>query len=1116
MFNLFLYVIKGLLRLYYSHFLTENWCVNTPNMKVPRVLMADTENRKKPRTNERELKIWADSGANVHIVNIPLKEFEEVRATWLRVNTASSQAVSCLWKGRLGPLDNVYQSTEVSTNLLSVSQLCTDRDLVVIFTKDEVLVYNTRPSCFSESALWKGRINNGMYLLNIPLDTLPSYSNANAMVTDAIVINRYTQWHRRMNHMGRTHMRRLQEKYPCMQWKKEDEIAHHTQTCVGCLRGKLAQKSHFSVSRGLAGIKYAIEKPGDLILVDLYFSNLPDRFNHYIGLIIVDAFSKCIFTMSGTSKAEAGNMFKSWVQECARLKVNISKFAIVRSDNGGEFIGQLFQDVLQELNIWHERVPPYSHVNKAERAIRHLKENTRALIEDRLENLQRAALHVTKGQSKNPYIFWSDAATHVCRVSNTMVADKRDKSRQQKFFKEEIISVEQLRVFASRVYVHVNAHTRQTWDATAREGLYLGNDLMSPLAHKILMLDTKKVVNAETVIFNENIDSLISNYVTVGNNNVTSDSDYWYSESQTGRVNNTQIALRSIEWTLDEDESVSPTVMSVMVNDSRYEDDEEPTECSDLVLEDIPKNLREALSMPKWRESYEKELNSLRTNDILEVMARSSLGHVNIIHWNYIFKIKVDPSTLSKTYKTRATLRGDRQIYGIDYLETYAPVVRLKSLRILLATAHIRGWLIHGMDVDTAFLYGVIDDNEPDIYVELPYNYLPKRAPANIVGKLNKHVYGLKQAPRTWYKTISKYLKELEFTPTISDSCLFIRKVNNIAECLISVFVDDLVITTPNIELMTDIKEQLQNKWSMKDLGDLKSILGMKVERTDSVLKLSQTLYIENLLEKYFRGTNRRVYTPLDPGTKLKKGPIINEHEAQPFPYREIIGALNYLAQYTRPDLAFAVSYLAKFSNCHDETHHKAVVHVLRYLRDTKDEGISFTKDVPLEAYGFSDATWGSDVDNSRSVSGYVFYLGGGPITWSSKSQQTVALSSAESEYVAMCSAAKEAIHLKHFLPEVDETIYDRKKPITIYGDNTACIAIAKDPVLHERQKHFDLKLHFVRESIYRKEIELKYIETNYNVADLLTKPSSREMYRRCVPALRGNFDIDKLKDKYT
>ena len=1076
--------------------------------------MINSHKRKVNKESSEELRLWLDSGANIHVVKISLDEFKDVRFNKLTLNTASSDTIQCNWRGTLGPIRDVYQSDDVSTNLLSVSQLCTDYNCMAVFTSTNVYVYKENTIQTHDSPIWQGHVHNGMYLLHIPLINNHSPVLPMALVVDALVSNSYTNWHRRLNHPSKQYMKNLQRRFPHITWTKEQELGHHTNTCIGCVKGKLLQKAHYSKSRGIAGIQYPVEKPGDLILIDMYFSNLPSRENHYVGIIIVDAFSKCIFSLTAKTKAEASDLFSTWVAECAQLKVQISNLAIVRSDNGGEFIGTTFQSMLRNLHIAHERVPPYSHVNKAERAIRHIKENSRALIEAKRENLQRAALHLTNGHSSNPYLFWSDATSHVCKVSNTMpTGNKHHDTKQYKFFKQEIVSLDRLKVFASTVHVHVNANERQTWDPTAREGIYLGVDLPSPKSYKVLMLDTRKIILSENVIFNENEDSLISNYIPNRNMNTqVSNSDYWYNTDTLRRSTaNPSVTLQTVEWTTDEVEASSPTVLSITVTDERYATETSPDISDELLgidsIDPVPANLAEALRSPQWNESYHKELNSLKVNNILDVVDRPPQStKVNILNWHYIFKVKVDAFTLAKTYKTRATLRGDRQIYGIDYFETYAPVVRLKSLRIALTTTHHRGWRIHQMDVDTAFLYGVVEEGEPDIYVELPYRYIPKKDKSK-VGLLRKHVYGLKQAPRTWFRTISAYLSEIGFDPTISDTCLFTKRVNGQTVCIMSLFVDDVVIMTSNDDIMTDIKNKLKLKWSMKDLGSIKSILGMKVVRNDKLLQLSQTLYIDNILKKFYTGAMRKVETPLDPGTKLFK----DDSTESNFPYREILGSLNYLSQCTRPDLTFAVSYLSKYSNCHNATHHKAIMHVLRYLHHTREEGITYSTEYPLEPYGMSDATWGSDNENSRSVSGYIFCMGGGPVCWSSKSQTTVALSSAESEYVATCSAAKEALHLKHVLPELDDTLFNANSSIVIYGDNTACIAIAREPVMHERQKHFDLKLHFVREAIYRKDIALEYIETNLNASDLLTKPSSRQMFKTCLPILRGNSHIKDM-----
>ncbi len=429
------------------------------------------------------LKLWADSGANVHVVNIPTSHFDNLQPITLRINTASNKVIECTWKGSIGPLDNIYQSDSVRTNLLSVSQLCHDHQCVTLFTASEVMVFKHQSIQLTGPIIWKGKVNNGMYLLEIPIKP-GSTTHAYANVVDALIVNNYTNWHRRLNHPSKEYMIILKRLNPnSMEWTKDEEIGHHSKTCLGCVRGKLTQKSHYTLSRGLANVTYNITCPGELILVDMYFSNTPSRDNHYVGLIIVDAFSKCIFTLTSKTKQEAGNLFSQWIDECAQLKVNIKAFATVRSDNGGEFIGNDFQQVVIHKNIMHERTPPYSHVNKAERAIRHLKENTRSLIEENKENLSRAALHLTSGHSYNAYIFWSDAASHVCKVANTMNYGKHQVSKQFKFYKREIVDITRLKVFGSPIHVHVNVQGRQTWEPTSREGIYLGVDSHSPRSY---------------------------------------------------------------------------------------------------------------------------------------------------------------------------------------------------------------------------------------------------------------------------------------------------------------------------------------------------------------------------------------------------------------------------------------------------------------------------------------------------------------------------------------------------------------------------------------------------------------------------------------------------------
>ena len=264
-------------------------------------------NNKKQRllhNTQSELRVWLDSGANIHVVHLPLQHFKHVSQTKLTLNTAATGTIECNWKGTLGPIRDVHQSNEVTTNLMSVSKLCTDYNCIAVFTATKTYVYKQNTIETHDDPIWEGHVHNGMYLLNIPFEEKQTISTPFALVVDAVVVNSYTNWHKRLNHSSQEYMRKLQLNYPHMKWTKKDEISHHTTTCIGCVKGKLVQKAHFSNSKGLAGVIYPVNKPGDLILIDMYFSNLPSRENHYVGIIIVDAYSKCIFSLTANNKAE--------------------------------------------------------------------------------------------------------------------------------------------------------------------------------------------------------------------------------------------------------------------------------------------------------------------------------------------------------------------------------------------------------------------------------------------------------------------------------------------------------------------------------------------------------------------------------------------------------------------------------------------------------------------------------------------------------------------------------------------------------------------------------------------------------------------------------------------
>jgi hypothetical protein len=249
----------------------------------------------------------------------------------------------------------------------------------------------------------------------------------------------------------------------------------------------------------------------------------------------------------------------------------------------------------------------------------------------------------------------------------------------------------------------------------------------------------------------------------------------------------------------------------------------------------VPNSVREAKESPEWSEAYNKEIQSFIDNDILEFVPLTP--NMKVLSWRWIFRIKENTVTGALTYKARGTLRGDHQVEGIDYDETFAPVARLKSLRILLSIVCDQDLECDNMDVNTAFLYGEKQAEEPDVYVKIPHGFpIPvsvRRSPQEFVGKLKRHVYGLKQAPRTWFRTLSTHLVTIGFISCAHESCLFVRRSMD-RVCYIFVYVDDLVIATNSKEEMGVVKAELTSKWSMKDLGTLESILGIRVTRNRS------------------------------------------------------------------------------------------------------------------------------------------------------------------------------------------------------------------------------------------------------------------------------------------
>ena len=343
------------------------------------------------------------------------------------------------------------------------------------------------------------------------------------------------------------------------------------------------------------------------------------------------------------------------------------------------------------------------------------------------------------------------------------------------------------------------------------------------------------------------------------------------------------------------------------------------------------------------------------------------------------------------------------------------------------------------------------------------------------------------ESSRCWNTVLDSHLKRMGFLQSQSDY------VTGEGEdtFYIGVYVDDIILAGKDKSRMEEVKRELSSKFDIKDLGLLSYFLGMSVVQKleEKMTWMGQPAYVQKLLLNTGMSDCKPVKTPVDPGQRLVKASEDEEALDQSL-YQSVVGSLMYLATCTRPDIAYAVGMLARFSSKPNRSHWIAVKRVLRYLRGTSDLGILYRGDSGI--LGYSDADWAGDPDDRKSTSGYMFLIAEGPVSWKSRKQSTVALSTAEAEYVALSTAVQECVWMRRLLSELGN---QPDGPTTILEDNQSSIVMARNPQFHGRAKHIDIKHHFVRELVSNGSVELQYCPTSEMLADVLTKGLAQQQF---------------------
>lgn len=356
-----------------------------------------------------------------------------------------------------------------------------------------------------------------------------------------------------------------------------------------------------------------------------------------------------------------------------------------------------------------------------------------------------------------------------------------------------------------------------------------------------------------------------------------------------------------------------------------------------------------------------------------------------------------------------------------------------------------------------------------------------------LVCKLNKSIYGLKQCGRNWNKMLHDFLIENGFVQSQADYCIY-TKLSDKENVILLVWVDDIVVAASSEVCLREVKEKLQSKFKMKDLGNLSHFIRIDFTQKVGTIKMNQSRYIDKILERFGVADCKARATPSE--IKCDLTPEGNKTDQRR--YREMLGSLIYIMTCTRPDISWIVSRLSQYMSDPREKHTTALKHVYRYLQGTKYYELCCNKcDTKLELMGYSDADWANDTEDRKSTTGYCFSLsqGGAIVSWKTKKQQTVALSTCEAEYVALAATVQEALYLTQLLKDMDHNF---KQTVTVFEDNQGTIRLAKNPVNRQRSKQVDIKYHFIRSNVLQGKIILVYCPTESMVADVFTKSSTR------------------------
>ncbi|GKA75671.1 retrovirus-related pol polyprotein from transposon TNT 1-94 [Tanacetum coccineum] len=487
-------------------------------------------------------------------------------------------------------------------------------------------------------------------------------------------------------------------------------------------------------------------------------------------------------------------------------------------------------------------------------------------------------------------------------------------------------------------------------------------------------------------------------------------------------------------------------------------------------LENVePKNFKEAVQYPCWIDAMQEEIHEFERLAVWELVPAPS--HSLVIGLKWVYKIKLDEYGEVLKNKARLVAKGYRQEAGIDFEESFAPVARLEAIRLFIANAASQNMTIFQMDVKTAFLNGELNEV---VYVSQPEGFVDPDQPTHVY-RLKKALYGLKQAPRAWYDKLSRFLMSTGFSKGVVDPTLFTRKTGKHI-LLVQIYVDDIIFASTNPKSCETFAKEMSSTFKMSMMGQMSFFLGLQVSQNPKGIFINQSKYALEILKKYGLNSSASVDTPMVDKMKLdedRQGKLVD-----PTRFRVMVGSLMHLSA-SRPDIVFVVCMCARYQAKPTEKHLHAIKRIFRYLKGSIHMGLWYLKDSGFALRDFADADYAGCQDTRRSTSGFSQFLRDKLVSWSLKKQKSTAISTTEGEYIVFSGCCAQILLLRSQLSDYGFTF--NKIPLS---------------------KHIDIRHHFIKEQMENRVIEVYFVETKYQLADIFTKALPRERFELILPLL--------------